>query len=83
MPKRIEVTDAELENFNLRCMITKDQLRQIKEYVRAQTKKHGKQAGPCGGEYSVTFTPTSMITVVEVKHCSEKAALDITDYESF
>lgn len=39
--------------------------------------------GACGGELSYCFTPTSMGTILVVKHSRTKAEIDVTDYDSW
>lgn len=65
-------------------LLSTEQLHELNKWKLEQQKKYmPNQTGAIGGEYTYSFTPTTLGTVIKVHNDLTKDEIDLTDYSDF
>lgn len=83
-----DLSPAEIEKINKWCAeidarVAKEQWEQGGEIAMWTAEGTIPYYGAIGGALTYSFTPTSLGTVVTVKHSREEKELDVTDYDEW
>lgn len=65
-------------------LLSTEQLHTLNKWKLEQQKQYMPgQSGAIGGEYTYSFTPTSLGTIIKVHNEMTKQELDLTEYSDF
>ena len=56
-----------------------DQQEKLNKWIKDRIK----YVGPCGGQFTYSFTPTTIGTVIRVTDCVSKETIDLSDYKTW
>lgn len=78
-----EAKVAEWNTEQDKITVERQKKHKVDAFVAALLEQGIPYYGASGGSLSYTFTPTSLGTIVTVKHAGTDAELDVTDYENW